>query len=124
MVSVSLSPLHASPQDQSVCNLQNDLVGFAICSGESHAYVVRKFRVAMDRFLGIEMVGISYFNPVRLMWCLPYQSVSLMCKMLLAHDLVGLTISRGEIYVYVVFMKLLVRFGFGLRTSYILFRAL
>lgn len=78
----------------------------------------------MDRFLGIEIVGISYFNPVRLMWCLSYQSVSLMCKMLLAYDLVGLAISCGENYVYVVFMELLVRFGFGLRTSFILFGAL
>ena len=52
------------------------------------------------------------------MWCLPYQSVSLMCKMLLAHDLVGLTISCGENYVCVVFMELLVRFGCGLRTSW------
>ena len=69
-------------------------------------------------------MGISYFNPDRLIWCLPYQSVSLMCKMLLAHDLVGLIISCGENYVYVVFMQLLVTFGFGLRTSYILFRAL
>ena len=95
--SVSLSHLHASLQDQSVCDLQNDLVAFAICYGESHAYVVSQFGVAPHWFMGIEMVGISYFNPVRLMWCLPYQSVSLICKMMLAHDLVGLTISNSKV---------------------------
>jgi hypothetical protein len=94
--SVFLSHLHASPQDQSVCDLQNDLVGFGICYGESHAYVVSQFGIAQHWFMGIEMVGISYFNPVRLMWCLPYQSISLMCKMMLAHDLVGLTISNSK----------------------------
>jgi hypothetical protein len=67
--SVSLSHLHASPQDQSVSDLQNDLVGFCICYGESYAFVVSQFGVAQHWFMGIEMVGISYFNPVRLMWC-------------------------------------------------------
>ena len=68
-------------------------------------YVVKIFGVVMDRFLGIKngWAFLNYFNPDRLMWCLPYQSVSLMFKMLLAHDLVDLIISCGENYVYVVF---------------------
>ena len=95
--SVSISHLHASPQDQSVCDFRNDLVGFVICYGKSHAYVVSEFGVAPTRFMGIEMVGISYFIAVRFMWCLPYQSVNLICKMMLAHDLVGLSINNSKV---------------------------
>jgi hypothetical protein len=62
MVSVSLSPL-AFISSGSV-SLQNDLVGLALCcGGGSHVYVVKTFGVAMNRFLGIEMMGIFLLQP-------------------------------------------------------------
>lgn len=50
-------------------------------------------------------------------WWAFHTSTQCSLQITVSHDLVGLTISCGGNSVYIVFMELLVRLGFGLRTS-------